>query len=1076
MMKKTLTVLVFLFLGFSSYLNAQVTTATVFGNTTDSNGEPLIGATVVATHVPSGSKYGTTSREDGGYTLPNLRIGGPYSIQCSYIGYETKTEKKIELTLGQKLELDFSLKEESATLDQVVVTADANSIFNSERTGPTTTIGSQQIRVLPTITRSAADYYRLSPSAAGNSFMGRNDQYNNFSLDGSIFNNPFGLDAATPGGQTDAQPIPLDAIEQIHVAVAPFDVTQAGFTGAGINTVTKSGTNEFTGTIYGFFRNENLTGSKVRGEKIFVPKLTQYQAGASFGGPIIKNKLFYHATVEFEQREDSGSNFVASRSSSNPENVSRVEATDLEMVSEALFARYGYLTGAYENFIHSTENIKGIVKFDYNINQNHTITAKYNFLDASKQKPAHPSALGRRGPDFTTLQFRNSGYQINNKIHSGIVEWKALFSNKISNKLLVGYTAFRDTRDPFSTPFPVLNINKDGIRYIVAGHEPFSINNKLDQDVYQITDNLSIYAGDHTITVGTSIERFDFNNSFNLGVYEPFQPEDHPNPYLGGTFGPGFPSVEAFLTYLNSGDMDEVVEYAQGVYNANNELENNGQVGWALAETNVGQWGIYAQDEWTPNEKLTLTLGLRVDIPLYFDTKQKIEENLERYGADYDPTITWYDEEGNPQMFDHTVLPEQTPLFSPRFGFNYDVKGDQTIQLRGGTGLFTGRFPFVWIGNHVANPAWFFYNYTKPDFKFPQVWKTNLGLDQKFNGGWILTVDLLYNKDINAMMVRNYGLKPPTGRLEGVDGRPDYVNADKSVFTGFGDPITTNSYIFTNSNQGYAINGSVRVQKDWGKNFLTSLAYNYNQSKDVSSIEAEISSDAYERNPALGHVNEDVLANSLYGNRHRILGTLYKRWDYGNGKFGTSVSIFFEYAEGNRFSYTYSGDINNDGSPLNDLIFIPTDAQLDQMTFSGNAQSTPEQMRAAYKAFIEQDEYLKGRRGQYAEKYAILNPWYSTWDVRILQDFNMSIGEKQSTAQISLDILNIGNLISSGWGVRQFPGNTQPVGVFVDRDPATGIPTGEPVYSFDPSLTKTFSDDFGLLSRWQMQLGLRFIF
>jgi hypothetical protein len=775
------------------------------------------------------------------------------------------------------------------------------------------------------------------------------------------------------------------------------------------------------------------------------------------GGPLIKNKLFFFFNYELERREDAGSNFIAASPDRTGENVSRVEASDLDLVRNTLLDRYGYITGPYEGFVHSTNNHKGIIKFDYNINQNHTITAKYNFLDAFKEKPAHPSAIGRRGPDLTTLQFRNSGYRINNIIHSGIVEWKALFSNKVSNKLLVGYTAFRDTRDPFSSPFPVININRDGIRYIVAGHEPFSINNKLDQDVYQFTDNLSIFAGDHTITVGTSFERFDFDNSFNLDFY-------------GGTFGPGFASTQAFVDSVNTGVFDDDVAAAQAVYEANTQKENMGEIGWNLAETNVGQWAIYAQDEWEASEKLTLTLGLRVDVPLYFNTAEKIQENIDRQCC-YIPEITWYDEKGNPQNFDHTVLPDATPLFSPRLGFNYDVKGDQTMQLRGGTGLFTGRFPFVWIGNHVANPNFFFYNYTKTDFEFPQVWKTNLGWDQKIKGNWILTVDLLYNKDINAMMVRNYGLKPPTGRLTGVDTRPFYnTSSDRVIFDG-----ATNGYVFTNSDKGYAFNGSIRLLKDFGKNFITTLAYNYTESKDVSSIEAEISSDAYDRNPAFGHVNDDVLAHSLYGNRHRILGTLYKKWTYGNGKFGTSVSLFFEYAEGNRFSYTYSGDINNDGSGLNDLIFIPTDAQLDQMTFSG---STPEESQAArdgFKAFIEQDDYLKGRRGEYAEKYAILTPWYSTWDVRILQDFNMSIGDNNSTAQISFDILNIGNLISSNWGIRQFPANTQPIGVSVPLD-VNGDPAGDPVYGFDPSLNKTFTDDFGLLSRWQMQIGIRFIF
>ncbi len=1024
--------------------HAQVTTATLYGTIADEGGQPLIAATVVATHEPSGTLYGTTTRDNGGFTLPNLRIGGPYSLAVTYVGYQEEKLSDIYLAIGQKEKIDFALKETATELEEVVVLANANAVINSERTGAATHISSAQLRTLPTISRNTADFYRLTPSASGNSFQGRNDQYNNFSLDGSIFNNPFGLDAATPGGQTDAAPIPLDAIEQVQVSLSPFDVTQAGFTGASINTVTKSGTNDFSGTAFVVFRNQDLTGSKVSGQDIFVPDLEQLQTGVSIGGPLVRNKLFFNATVELSKRDDLGSNFLAAASGRSGENISRVEAADLDAVSNALRSQFGYETGPYENFLHATDNTKGIIKLDYHLNQNHTLTAKYNFLDAFKEKPAHPSAIGRRGPDATTLQFKNSGYRINNIIHSGILEWKALFGNTISNKLQVGFTTFKDSRDAFSDPIPVININKDGIRYIVAGHEPFSINNRLDQDVLQFTNNLSIYSGDHTITIGTSLERFNFDNSFNLGVYDPFT-------YGGGTFGPGFESTQAFVDSVSSGAFDDEYNYAQGIFE-----NNNSSGGWALAETNVGQWALYAQDEWAINDQFRLTYGVRVDLPLYFDTETKIQENIDRQCC-VDQTITYFDIDGNERTFNHTELPEKRPLISPRIGFNYDLLGDKTIQLRGGSGLFTGRFPFVWIGNHVANPNSFFYNYTETDFKFPQVWKTNLGYDQQFPGGWIATVDLIYNKDINAMMVRNFGLKPPSGRLTGVDTRQVYNPATDR------NNAANNAYVFTNVDEGYSFNGSIQIRRDWGKNFHTSLAYNYGLSKDVSSIEAEISSDAYDRNPALGNVNEATLAHSLYGNRHRVIGTIGKRFDYGEGKWATTISAFFEYAEGNRFSYTYSGDINGDGSGLNDLIFIPTDAQLDMQNFTSDDQ------REAFRAFIGQDEYLSSKRGSYAGKYDILTPWYSTWDVRLLQDFNFSVGERTNTVQFSIDILNAGNLLNSNWGVRQFPTNTQPVGVGFNGN-------GEPVYSFDPDLTSTFSDDFSLLSRWQMQLGLRYIF
>lgn len=1038
---------------------SQVTTASLKGTVTDQDNNPMIGATVVAIHTPSGTQYGTTTRDDGGYTLPNLRVGGPYRVESQYIGFETQVFEDIQLSLAQKLTLDFNLQETGVTIEGVEVIARADPILNNKRTGAATNIGPDELMNLPTISRSASDYTRLTPSSDGNSFAGRNDQYNNFSLDGSIFNNPFGLDAATPGGQTDAQPISLDAIDQIQVSIAPYDVTQAGFTGAAVNAVTKSGTNEFSGTVFGFFRNQDLTGSKVNGKSIFVPDLNQLQTGFSLGGPIIKDKLFFFANAELERRDDLGSNFIASGSNRTGENVSRVAASDLELVSQTLMNAFGYATGPYENYTHETNNQKGIFKLDWNISSKHTLTATYNFLDASKQKPAHPTALGRRGPDATTLQYFNSGYQINNIIHSGIVEWRALFSNRLSNKLQVGYTAFRDSRDPLSEPFPVLNINQNGIRYIVAGHEPFSIHNRLDQDVFQITNNLNLYANNHTLTFGASFERFDFNNSFNLGVYEPFDVD-----YPGGTFSAGFSSVQDFVDFVQAGNMDPVVEYAESFFRANGGDEGIEGEGWALAETNVGQFALYAQDEWSVSDRFTLTYGLRVDMPLYFNTLEKIEENLERKSFNYDPSIVWYDVDGNEIQFDHTELPKQTPLFSPRVGFNLDINGDESAQLRGGSGIFSGRLPFVWIGNQVANPDWFFYSKTASDFKFPQVWRSNLGYDRRFGEGWVASIDVIYTKDLNAAMVRNYSLKPPTTRLSGADDRLIYTDDDRSIYNGLGFPLPLvgSGYIFTNTDIGYSFNTSLQIRRNFTNGMNVMLGYNFLDAKDATSIEAEISGDAFAANPALGNVNLAVLAPSIYGNRHRFIGSAFKKFTYGS--LATTISVFFQYAEGGRFSYTYSGDINGDGSGLNDLLYIPTAGELVQMQFD-ETNNSAEVQKAALEAFIQQDEYLVENRGSYVEKYDLLSPWYANWDLRVLQDLNLSNGNQ---IQFSIDVLNLGNLISSNWGVRQFPTVTQPIGVSV----ADGVPT----YTFDPDLTNSFTDDFSLLSRWQMQFGLRYRF
>jgi Carboxypeptidase regulatory-like domain len=1054
MMKKVtqqLTLLVaFLLLATISF--AQVTTSSMQGNVQDSKGEALVGATVVALHTSTGTRYTASTNSDGRFVLPNLRVGGPYTVTTSYIGFSADEMQDVFLTLAQKLNLKIVMKEGSTALNEVVVSGARDAILNGQRTGASTTINNEQLSVLPTISRSASDIYRLTPSSGeGNSFMGRNGQFNNFSLNGTIFNNPFGLDAATPGGQTDAQPVSLDAIDQIQVSLAPYDVSQAGFTGAAINSVTKSGTNEFKGTAYGFFRNNNMVGQKVKGTENKVPTLNQGQYGFSFGGPLVKDKLFFFVNAEIERRGDLGTaGWVANRGQTGA-NVSRVAASDFDKVAAAL-KTFGYDPGAYEGFTLQTNNNKAIARLDYNINDKHKFYVVYNWLDAYKEKPAHPSAIGRRGPDFTTMQFQNAGYRINNVIHSGIAELQSTFSSKISNKLQFGMTGFRDARDPNSTPFPTVNINKDGVRYIVAGHEPFSINNTLKQDVLQFNDNLNIYLNKHTLTVGGSFEKFQFDNSFNLGAY-------------AGVFGPGYASVDAFLTATQDGTFKKDVDAAKATFETKNKAGVGVKDGWALAEFNVGQASLYVQDEFQVTNNATVTVGVRMDKPLYFDTQDKIRENI---SADrnccYDPTIKYFNPAGQVTTLDHTQLPSSKPLFSPRLGFNWDVRGDRSLQLRGGSGLFTGRFPFVWVGNQVANPNFFFYCTTDPNFKFPQVWRSNIGYDQKFGAGWVLSADVIYTKDVNAVMIRNYGAGTPSAKLQGADTRPIYANTDRAQV--FGAP--TNAYVFSNTNVGSSFNTTVQLQRNWDKTFYTSLAYNFGNAKDASSISAEISSDAFDRNPAYGNINQAVLANSLYGNLHRVVGNVWKKFNYADGKLGTTVSVFFQYVKGGRYSYTYSGDINNDGSPTNDLIFIPTDAQIDQMAFSGT-QTEQTAQRTALKAYIAQDAYLGDNRGQVSGKYVTLSPWFNNWDVRILQDLNLKVAGKTNTLQLSFDILNAGNLISSNWGVRQTPANTQPIGVSVDA-------AGKPTYSFDTNLKSTFLADPSFLSRWQMQVGLRYRF
>jgi len=1043
-------------------LQAQTTTSGIKGSVKSSSTETLPGANVQAIHEPTGSKYSVMTGYDGRYNMPNMRIGGPYTIIVTFMGFQKQQINDVYLELGKPFNLDVFLKNENQKLDEVTVSASKSKVFQGGRTGAETTIGRKELTALPTISRSAEDFTRLEPSASGGSFGGRNDQYNNYSLNGAVFNNPFGLDAATPGGQTNAQPISLDAIDQIQVATAPYDVTLSGFTGASVNTVTKSGTNEIHGSAYAYYRNQDLTGNKVKGQEIFVPKLNQTQTGLSLGLPIIKNKLFIFGNFEIDDRTDLASSYIANDGNGvTAINESSVLASDLIAVSNAL-ASLGYNTGAYEGFLHKSESKKGIVKLDWNINDNHKLALIYNFLDASKDKNAHPTALGFRGPNASILQFQNSGYQINNKLDSFLLELNSKFSESVSNKLQVGYTHFNDFRVPFSTPAPIINIQDGaGSNYIIAGHEPFSIHNTLDQKVLQATNNLNYTVGKHAFTIGASFEKFQFQNSFNLTAYENFGTFGTLGNYYG-MFSP-YPSVSAFLSdaaapYASS-FIQQNLAYAQSQFNSLTANGVGNDNGWKLAELNVGQVAGYFQDEINLNDRFKLTLGLRADKPLYFNTSDLIQKYINTAnGATRNNSVDYYNPEtGAATKLISTDLPSTKILWSPRLGFNWDTNGDNTLQIRGGTGVFTGRIPFVWLGNQVSGADDGFFQIMDPNFKWPQTWRTSLGFDKKFENNIVLTVDLAYNQDINAVHVQNWGLKQPTGVLIGVDTRPIYTSSDKG---------TNNAYVITNAKQGSAFNSSIKLQKTFKNGLYTSLAYNYLDSRDVNSIEAEITGDAFAFNPALGNVNNATLSHSKYGDRQRVIGVASKKWSYSNKKWATTVSTFFEYAQGGRFSYTYGGDINNDGSSVNDLLYVPTTTEISAMSFSGGAPQA-----AAYDAFINQDEYLSSRRGQYTERYGALSPWRGKWDMKLMQDYNFKISsqsKKTNTIQLSVDVLNVGNLINSDWGLVQVPTNVQPIGV--------NVTAGVPTYTFNGTQTKTFNYDSSLASRWQAQFGIRYIF
>ncbi len=1003
-------------------------------------------------HTPTGTQYGTITMKDGQYNIRNMRVGGPYTVVASFLGYQEQTQENIYLNLNKTTEVDFTLTETTLQLEEVVVTVDQDAFIDPNKTGSRTNVSSEKLELLPSIARSAKDFTRLTPESDGNSFGGRNNLYNNFSLDGSIFNNSFGLDYATPGGQADAQPVSLDAIEQIQVSLAPFDVREGGFTGAGINAVTKSGTNELKGTAYYFFRNESMIGKKVNNVTTENLDFSAKQFGISVGGPIIKDKLFFFFNAEAERKTELAHGFVADNGSNSGSNVTSVLESDLIDIKNHLFNEFGYETGKYQGYNHETYNNKFLFKLDYNLAKNHVLTVRYNMLDAYKDILPHPEAIGGRGPTSYRMPFENSSYRIFNEIHSVVAELNSIFSDKMANNFMVGYTAFRDHRDPHSKPFPVIDILDNNLNTaITMGSEMFSTNNILNQDVFQIKDNFTYYFEKHTFTAGFNFELFKFENSFNL-FYYPLNT---------------FNSVTDFLNNT-SADID-----------FNDQVTQSQMNDYLVTYADVGQLAIYLQDEYRVSDKLNVMIGLRGDIPMYFNEIENTD--AVKKVSDYNG---WVDENGNVGVeVDPSKWPDSKLMWSPRLGFNYDVKGDNTIQLRGGTGIFTGRIPFVWLGNQSSNsginPFYTFQvNATSKDFSWPQVWKSNLAADMVFGEGWNATLEGIYGKDLNAIVHRNYNMAPPTGQLTG-------TGDDRKIFAGFNevniyssDPanapdfLDAGTIIMDNTDEGYSysLTGKLGKKFDFGVN--ADVAYTYMESKDYTSIPAEIAADAFQRNPVVGNPNDPSLSWSRYGLQHRFIASAMYKIEYG--KMATSLAFFFEAGRGNRYSYTYAGDLNLDGIINNDLLYVPVDASDINFGTVAAGIGTPAADAAAQwtalDAFIEQDEYLSTRRGDYAERNGAMLPWFTTFDIRLAQDFKLDIKGKENTFQLTFDLLNAGNLIVPNWGVRQFASTYTPITVNgVDN-------TGVPYFQFDSNLRKSYVDDVSLRSKWQLQIGIRYMF
>ena len=1096
-------VVLFLGLGFAE---AQVTTSSMQGVVVDSKGETLPGANVVAVHEPSGTRYGAVTNLEGRFNLPNLRIGGPYTVQVSFIGYATQSYSGIILRLGEPYGINVTLRDDSTELNEVVITGNKSSEFDSNRTGTATNVNNQQLSNLPQINRSVTEFTRLTPQASGNSFAGRDARYNNFQVDGANFNNGFGLSSnPLPGGNS--QPISLDAIEEISVNIAPFDVTQSGFTGAGINAVTRSGTNTFKGSAYYFLKNQDLQGKKIGDNELQPVDAATKNFGFRLGGPIIKNKLFFFANVEREENTGGNASGVnlwrpSTNGIADPENnIARTTVSDLEAVRNHLINVWGYDPGRYEGYASEAldYSTKVLGRIDWNINSKHKLAVRYNQVVGISNQLANGSS-GPRPRSSTnrvsqnSITFENGNYGFENSVRSVTAELNSYFSNTVSNQFLATYSRIRDRRTtPSDQIFPFVDIwdgDPNGNNYMSFGTELFSYNNEVINDNYSFINNLTYIKGKHTFTAGAAFEIQKFGNSF----------------VRAGTSYYRYLSVEDFLTTGTANEVAPIMFALTYPY--------EGQE--TYARVNFGLGSLYFQDRFQATDKLALTYGVRAELPVYLN-KLTPNESIN--------DLTFLDVNGDPKNYDSGAWPKSRLMVSPRVGFNYDVNGDRSLVIRGGSGAFSGRVPFVWltnmptgagvlqnsvepgsysqiaswIGNVTFQPQDIYYYVKNPpvgaesvfitnpragapssfalvddEFRMPMVWRSSLGADYAIpNTPLLLTTDILYTRDINGVF--QYGANRATSAT-----KMNYAGDTREVVLP-GTSVAYNSALGANNSQvltntslkGNAFSATVGLSFLNVKGLTGSVYYTYSAAKEVSANAGSSASSAWGASPNINNPNDQRLWTSNFAIPHRVMANLSYKLEYG--KLATTFGVYYNGAHQGRFSYTYSNDFNGDGINA-DLIFLPVNSS--ELNFvdilsSGNVVFTAQEQRQAFDKFVA-DNGLEKYRGQYLPRNEFLLPWLNRFDVRILQDIFTNIGENKNTLQLSLDIVNFGNLLKSDWGIQQNLNNGQ--NLLTRSGNVTTAPNLIMNRVSNQLPLTPFQNASGFGTTWSMQFGVRYIF
>ena len=1018
---------------------AQVTTGSLNGRVQNATQEPVAGASVIAIHLPSGTTYESTTRSDGRFVIINMRVGGPYSVTVAYTGagaaaFAPRTVENVEINLGVATDLVFDV-EAIAVTETITVTAESSSVFSSARTGAATSVNRETLATLPTVQGRISDFTRLTPQTSGaNSFGGADNRMNNMTINGAAFNDSFGL-GGQPGARTNVAPISLEAIEQVQVSIAPYDVRQGNFVGASVDTVTRSGTNSLRAATYYRFRNDGFVGTEARGNAFNPGTFDTKQTGVWAGAPIVRNRLF--AFGNFENEKDARP-LYSFRANSGGEpvggNVTRVLASDAANLSAFLKSSFGYDTGSFDPATDNTPQKRGIFRTDLNLNPSNKIFFNYVQLNSSSDNQLSTSTsagIGRRGVATDAINYQGSNYQIleNRKTTAG--EWNAVLGSSMSNTFRLTYSSSDESRPQSDVLFPFVDILQGGTAYLSFGSEPFTPNNELRYKSFEVKNDFTKFGTTHEFTFGGRVERYHSDNVFfnccKQGAWVYNSLEDFYTDARAALANPNRTTSAVTIRkyqnrYMNLPGLDKPEQPLTAIYG-----------------------GAYAQDVWRPRSNLSVTLGLRFDVPVFENTAY-LNPNAN--------ALTFRDEDGQPVQYDSGQMPGANILWSPRFGFNYDLAGDQKTQLRGGTGVFTGQPLYVWISNQLGNTgmlqgslsadtasnqttsqfpfstnvdrykpapsgqpaASYELNVTDNDFRFPQVWRSNIAVDRRLPGGITGTAEFIYNRDVNGIYYINANLPVPNTAYAGADNRPRFTTTPR-INNVPGNQVTS-AIVMKNQDIGRNWNLAFSASKPMWNGLSLRTAYSYGEAKNTidpgSTAFASWSSNATPgdpNNPGLGY------SSASPGHRYFLSATYTKQYfEWGN----TSISMFWETRTLGNTSYTFAADSNGDGAN-GDLIYVPRDrSEMNFQTFTtGGITFTAAQQAEAFDAYIAQDKYLSEHRGEYAQRGAVFLPLLHKMDLSVTQDVFKNIKGHRNAGQFRIDIQNFGNMLNSNWGVGQ---------------------------------------------------------